>query len=173
LYLGDGCISAARRGVWRIRITLDARYPTIIDECARAMECLMPEKHAYRLPRKGCVDVSMYSKHWTCLFPQHGEGPKHLRRIELEPWQVAITRRNAKEFSRGLIHSDGCRIVAIDRGRPSVRYHFSNRSEEILQLFCEAMDRLNVRWTRPSRYGIAIYRKHDVGVLDSFIGPKT
>ena len=25
LYLGDGCISAGRRGVWHIRITLDAR----------------------------------------------------------------------------------------------------------------------------------------------------
>jgi hypothetical protein len=31
LYLGDGCISAYRRGVYKLRINLDLRYPGIID----------------------------------------------------------------------------------------------------------------------------------------------
>lgn len=34
LYLGDGCISAHPRGVYRLRITLDAVYPMIVAECA-------------------------------------------------------------------------------------------------------------------------------------------
>jgi hypothetical protein len=149
LYLGDGCISAGRRGVWRLRITLDTRYPGIIEDCARAMEALMPGQDAYRLPRKGCIEVSMCSKHWTCLFPQHGSGRKHARLIELRPWQEALVQDWPEQFLRGLIHSDGCRIVALDRGRPSVRYLFSNLSEDIKNLFCGTLDRLSIRWTRP------------------------
>ena len=43
---------------------------------------------------------------------------------------------------RGLIDSDGCRVVANDRGVKSVRYHFSNRSDDIRELFCAALDEL-------------------------------
>lgn len=128
LYLGDGCISRAGK-VWRLRVTLDAIYPRVIDECAGAMEAIMQGKRAYRLARKGCVEVSMYSKHWPCLFPQHGPCPKHLRRIELVPWQQDLVGHNSQSFLRGLIHSDGCRVVVRDRTSMSTRYHFSNRSE--------------------------------------------
>ena len=34
LYLGDGCISSHPRGVYRLRIALDMRYPRIVEECA-------------------------------------------------------------------------------------------------------------------------------------------
>jgi hypothetical protein len=75
-------------------------------------------------------------------------------------------------FIRGLIHSDGCRIVANDRGRPSPRYHFSNRSEDIKRLYCESLDALGIKWTRPSEDDIAIYRKASVAIMDGFVGPK-
>jgi len=172
IYLGDGYIAPGRRGVWRLRITLDAKYPGIIDECAEAIESILPGQHAYRLMRKGCVEVSMYSKHWTCFFPQHGRGPKHSRPIKLEPWQETALQREPERFLRGLVHSDGCRVVAVDRGRPSARYAFSNRSDDIRGLSCAALDRLSIRWTKPSRYQIAIYRKECVARLDTFIGPK-
>src|SRR5918992_4863015 len=35
VYLGDGCISAGRRDVYRLRINLDLAYPGIVDECER------------------------------------------------------------------------------------------------------------------------------------------
>jgi hypothetical protein len=63
--------------------------------------------------------------------------------------------------------------VANDRGVRSVRYHFSNRSEDIKELFCEALDQLGIPWTRPSHRDIAIYRKAAVARLDRFVGPKT
>jgi hypothetical protein len=72
----------------------------------------------------------MYSKHWPCLFPQHGSGRKHERLIHLEPWQEKLVKQTTESL-RGLIHSDGCRVIANDRGVKSVRYHFSNRSEDI------------------------------------------
>ena len=173
LYLGDGCISRNRR-VWRLRITLDKKYPGIIERCRVAIDAVFPGQQASILPRDyGCVDVSHYSRHWPCLFPQHGPGTKHLRPIRLEPWQQVLVEQATEEFIRGLIESDGCRVVANDRGVRSVRYHFSNRSEDILGLFSGALDQLGIPWTRPSRYGIAVYRKAAVARLDEFVGPKS
>lgn len=74
---------------------------------------------------------------------------------------------------RGLIHSDGCRVVANDRGVMSIRYHFSNRSEDIIGLFTAALDHLEIPWTRSTKYIVSIYRKAATARLDEFIGPKS
>ena len=78
-----------------------------------------------------------------------------------------------EDFIRGLIDSDGCRVVANDRGVRSVRYHFSNRSDDIRGLFCAALETLGIPWTRPSKHIIAVYRKAAVARLDEFVGPKS
>ncbi|HEY7053873.1 MAG TPA: hypothetical protein VH496_17330 [Mycobacterium sp.] len=172
LYLGDGCISRSRR-VWRLRIVLDTKYPGIIDRCREAIDILMPGKKAAVLPRpSNDTEVSLYSKHWPCLLPQHGPGKKHMRRIVLEPWQDRLVKEATEDFIRGLIHSDGCRVEANDRGVKSVRYHFSNLSEDIKGLFCDALDQLGIAWTRPSNRDIAVYRKAATARLDEFVGPK-
>jgi len=44
LYLGDGCISTHPRGVYRLRIALDMKYPEIIAECHSAMEDVLPNR---------------------------------------------------------------------------------------------------------------------------------
>ncbi|MDA2895088.1 hypothetical protein PDG61_29530 [Mycolicibacterium sp. BiH015] len=113
-----------------------------------------------------------YSKHWPCLLPQHGPGRKHHRKIALEPWQQEIVDRETEEFVLGLIHSDGCRVVANDRGVMSVRYHFSNRSEDIIGLFTSALDRLAITWRRSDKHTVSIYRRAATARLDEFIGPK-
>ncbi|MFI5511455.1 LAGLIDADG family homing endonuclease [Mycobacterium sp. NPDC051804] len=172
MYLGDGCISRSRR-VWRLRIVLDQKYPAIIERCCQAIEMLMPGQRPGIVKSIGCVAVSLYSKHWPCLFPQHGPGRKHNRRIALEPWQQALVDQATEEFVLGLIHSDGCRVVANDRGVASIRYHFSNRSEDIIGLFTAALDKLGIHWTRSTKYIVSIYRKADTARLDEFIGPKT
>ncbi|BBY46416.1 helix-turn-helix domain-containing protein [Mycolicibacterium celeriflavum] len=171
MYLGDGSISRNRR-VWRLRITLDKKYPAIIARCRQAIEILMPGQRTGTVARVGCVDVSLHSKHWPCLLPQHGPGSKHTRRIALEPWQQALVDQATEEFIIGLIHSDGCRVVANDRGVRSIRYHFSNRSEDILGLFTAALDKLGIPWTRSSKYIVSIYRKAATARLDEFVGPK-
>jgi hypothetical protein len=172
LYLGDGCISRAQR-VFSLRITLDSKYPTIINRCCEAINLLMPAQRAGVLRRSdGCTDVWLYSKHWPCLFPQHGPGRKHTRRIALEPWQQMLVAKATEEFVLGLIHSDGCRVVANDRGVKSIRYHFSNRSEDILGLFTAALDALKITWTRSDWHTISIYRKAATTRLDTFVGPK-
>ena len=76
LYLGDGCISAHRRNVHRLRITLDTKYPRIVNECRRAVESVVPGNRVSLVPRGGGrdkppthVDVSAYSKGWPLLLP--------------------------------------------------------------------------------------------------------
>jgi len=105
--------------------------------------------------------------------PRHGPGKKHLRPIRLDAWQELLVEEATEEFIRGLIDSDGCRVVTNDRGTRSVRYQFSNRSDDIRGIFCAALDALGIPWTRPSQYVIAVYRKAAVARLDEFVGPKS
>lgn len=44
LYLGDGCLASYPRGVYRLRITLDQRYPSILSECAQAIRSVRPSR---------------------------------------------------------------------------------------------------------------------------------
>lgn len=134
----------------------------------------MPDQRAGVVRRRSrCVDVYLHSTHWPCLFPQHGPAPKHLRPIKLAPWQEGLVRQEPEQFVRGLIESDGCRVVANDRGVASLRYHFTNHSADIRGLFCWALDMLGIHWTQNSWYMIAVYRKADTARLDGFVGPKS
>jgi hypothetical protein len=64
LYLGDGCISAHRRGVYRLRFFLDAGYPGIIDECEDAIRKLRPENKVSRRLRSGGYANSSEGSHF-------------------------------------------------------------------------------------------------------------
>jgi len=178
IYLGDGCISTYR-GMHRLRVTLDLRYPGIIEDCAIAMHAIAQQRRPpciYERLHSRCVEVGVYWRHWPCVFPQHGPGRKHLRPIVLNEQQSCLVREHPKPFLRGLIHSDGTRIVAVERKgnyvRHAPRYAFSNLSVDILGLFAAACDLVGVQYTRPSHKQIAVYRKASVALLDEFIGPK-
>jgi hypothetical protein len=180
-YLGDGHLSEHRRHVFRLRVTCTEAYPDIIEEVAKAVAVVADTETIGFTQRQGCIDVGSYWKHWPCLFPQHAAGPKHLRPITLEPWQLALVTAHSREFIRGLIHSDGCRVVnRVNRpvgGRLKeyryTRSFFSNRSNDIKTLFTDALDRLGVSWTVVSRGDISVARADDVEKLDAFVGPKS
>jgi hypothetical protein len=71
LYLGDGCISPHERGVYKLRISLDAKYPGIVGECSSALAAVMPESKVNTYTRStNVVEVFSYSKAWPCLLPQ-------------------------------------------------------------------------------------------------------
>lgn len=172
-YLGDGCLSLGRRGVYRLRIKTDSRYPKIITECAAAMQAVMPQNrvHIQQMPYRA-VEIGCSSKMWPLLFPQHGPGRKHLRKIELAPWQQEIVDRYPREFLRGLIHSDGCRSLNRVNGKVYPRYLFSQVSDDIRGIFTATCDRLGIRYTHNDWKQVSIARAPSVALLDSFIGPK-
>jgi hypothetical protein len=173
LYLGDGCISAAPRGVFKLRIVLDAKYRGIIDEAQRAVGDVMPlNKVTVQIRPKNCVELYAYSKAWPCLFPQHGPGKKHERTIALEAWQKRLVARSPDALLRGLIQSDGCRFMNTGRAWRHPRYSFCNRSEGIKEIFCAACEQLGLHWTRSGPKTIYVSRKADVAMLDRIVGPK-
>lgn len=183
LYLGDGCISPVgdrRKEVWALRIACASAWPGLIEQCVAAVTAVRPANKVRVISRVGCVEVNSHSKHWPCLFPQHGPGKKHERRIELASWQQEVVDQFGKEFVRGLLHSDGSRFVNRvrrplkdeDRWYEYPRYNFTNVSLDIQGLFTDALDRLGIAWAQMNKKNISVAKREAVARLDEFVGPK-
>jgi Homeodomain-like domain len=183
-YLGDGTISAGLRRVFKLRIIMCDAYPEMMAECTEAIRAVMPANLVSAYPRRGqgCTEIVSHSKHWPCLIRQHGPGRKHLRPIVLEPWQERIVLDQfPRQLLRGLIHSDGCRVINWVMGRNKdqpkrytyPRYLFSNESADIRGIFVEACHRVGVEYRANRRNSISVARRDSVRLLDAFIGPKT
>ncbi|NEC04933.1 transcriptional regulator [Streptomyces sp. SID7909] len=180
LYLGDGCISQGRRGVYALRIACADAWPGIMDACGEAMQIIRPSNKVFRVQRQGCQYVTCLSKHWPCFFPQHGPGKKHDREIALTAWQQEIVDTHPWDFIRGLIHSDGCRItnwatrlVRGERRRYEYpRYFFTNLSADILKLYTDTLDKVGVEWKDTNGKNISVARRASVALMDAHVGPK-
>ena len=180
LYLGDGSISCSGRS-YQLRLSLDARYPEIVDSAAIAMAAVVPHGRVHVRFRRGAYVLESGWNQWPELFPQHAPGKKHARAIALAGWQRALVDEDPRPLLRGLIHSDGCRVVnrfSVDlpSGRRAEyaypRYFFSNLSADIRALFCEYCIRLGVRWTQSNDRNISVSHRRSVAILDGFIGEK-
>ena len=179
LYLGDGCISEAARTT-ALRISCADDWPRLADACASALETVSGRR-SYRVAHQGCQEILALWQHWPCLFPQHGRGPKHERPIVLEPWQRKLVVANPKPLIRGLVHSDGCRITNWTEQRVGgttkryeyPRYFFNNISEDILRIFTDALDLLDIPWKQNRWNSISVARREAVAALDEFVGPKS
>ncbi len=183
LYLGDGHIVLAgdrSKAVWKLCVWCADDWPGLVQECARAMRAIRPDNRVALMQKQGCVQVSSHSRHWPCLFPQHGPGKKHTRKIELADWQQLIVEQYPGDFARGLFHSDGYRGVNRVRRRwrncdhwyEYPRYLFSNESSDILLLCGQTLDRLGVQWRFSKPNTISVAKRAAVSRLDEFVGPK-
>jgi hypothetical protein len=179
LYLGDGYLAPAARGVLGLRVYLDNRYPAIIYECACTLDRLFPRQRAGIAHHRShnMVIVSLYSKQWARLLPQHGPGMKHTRPILLKDWQRDLVATDPGRFLRGLIHSDGWRgqnRVTSSTGKQYAypRYQFCNKSQDIKDLFCWACDLVGVEWRVMNAMNISVAKRGSVAILDEFVGPK-
>jgi len=130
----------------------------------------------YRHPAENVDEVSSFWKHWPCVLPQHGAGRKHHRPIRLTIWQREITERHPWHLIRDLIHSDGSRfsnpVRHPQRTYRYPRYTFSNRSQDIRDIFCECCDFVGVEWRQMNRWDISIAKRDSVTLMDRFVGPK-
>jgi hypothetical protein len=176
LYLGDGCISEHPR-TQRLRVALDMKYPQIIRDAQSLLKRCFPDNRVDAVPSIGCVYVSIYSSHLSCLFPQHGRGRKHDRPITLEPWQVSLVADAPWPLLRGLVRTDGC--VFINRTGPYeyLSYDFTNMSSDIVELFVGACEQVGVvcRVTQSRGRGIwrvRINRRASVALMLEQVGLK-
>ena len=183
LYLGDGCISRAsdrNKDVWKLRIFCADAWPGLTAECVRAMRAIRPDNKIFTVQKQGCTEVLSTSRHWPCLFPQHGAGKKHLRRIELAQWQQVIVERYPGKFVRGLMHSDGY------RGLNRVRQTLETGERRIGVPAVSVRERVGGhpvpvradagpagggwRFSKPNTISVA--KRDAVARLDEFVGPK-
>ncbi len=136
--------------------------------------------NVFAIGAPGTTVVQSNWKHWPCLLPQHGPGRKHERAIVLEPWQVDVVTAFPGAFLRGLFHSDGARVnnwatrmVDGEKRRYDYpRWQFTNRSDDIIDLCCWALDLAGVAWRRSGPWTVSVSRKEAVARLDALIGPK-
>jgi hypothetical protein len=173
LYLGDGHISQLAR-TQRLRLFLDARYRTIVEQTDALLRRCFPQNPVGRVLFHDGAEVVLhvYCGHLSCLFPQHGPGKKHDRPILLERWQQTLVSAAPWAFLRGCIRSDGC--VFVNRSGPYeyLSYGFANHSSDILDLVeatCLAQG------MRPRRYerAIRLNRREDVARLLEHVGVKS
>jgi hypothetical protein len=96
--------------------------------------------------------------------------------ITLEPWQQLIAQRYPGRLLRGLIHSDGCRVVNRIRHPKKTytysRYFFTNRSSDIQRIFTDACDLLGIAWRQDGPWNISVARREAVALMDRHVGPK-
>jgi hypothetical protein len=158
-------------------------WPGLLQQARQVVALVMPSSAVFCTWKKSggaCTYVQSVSKHWPCLFPQHGPGRKHERRIELESWQEKIVAKYPGDFARGLFHSDGCRAINRvrrplkegDRWYEYPRYPFEHHSADIHRLCGQALDRLGVAWRFSRPTTISVARRDAVARLDEFVGPK-
>ena len=159
-------LTRSPRGVWRLRITLDANYP----EHRRRMRARRRgDSHrarpdvltATRLPSQS--KSSSHWKHWDCLIPQHGPGRKHDASDRPRPTgsERIVVRDCPEPFLRGLIHSDGTRIIATERKGTYVRRASAVRILEPLRGHPRAVPRRVRGGGRPLH---AVERQADLGL---------
>lgn len=173
LYLGDGYIGELPR-TQRLRIFLDARYPTIVSETDALLRRCFPDNRIGRLARHGgaMVVLWVYHGHLSCLFPQHGPGKKHERSVALEPWQEALVEAEPWAFLRGCIRSDGCVFVNRTGKYEYLSYCFDNESPDIRDLFAATCRRVGVD-CRPAGTSVRVYRRPSVALMLDHVGVKS
>lgn len=183
-YLGDGHLTLKPPRCWTLRIACDRLYPQIIHEIHAAMSATFPERRSSQIHASSGASevVSICHPAIGRAFPQHGPGRKHLRRIRLTAWQRQLTSEHPEALIRGLIHSDGCRVVnrfktKLPSGRVAeyayVRYFFSNLSADIREIFIEHCRLLGIRVTQSNHRNLTVSHRHSVAKLERFVGPKT
>ena len=173
-YLGDGHLLMTQR-IPLLTVACDNRYLGLIHEVSYAMEACGVRTVGYQ-EKTGCISVRAYWNHWPCIFPQHGPGMKHLRKIELADWQREYVDEHPGRLLRGLFHSDGSRFLNRIKTRGKdysyPRYNFNNESTDIMRLCQEMLDRLEIDWRMPRVNVLSVAKRGAVARLDEIVGPK-
>lgn len=176
VYLSDGHISKLPR-TYRLRLFQDKKYSLLTERWLQALKILFPNNNPFIYNAKFCNEIQVCSNLLPLLFPQHGEGRKNKREIRLEPWQNTIINEHPLEFIKGSIESDGCRYLVTPKpgkGKPYIRYQFTNYSKDIRDIFKKCCDIANIGYAHSNEYkNIYINKIQDVNFLETFIGPKS
>jgi hypothetical protein len=85
---------------------------------------------------------------------------------------TAIVSAFPGDFVRGLIDTDGCRHRRVVNGKDYPAYTFSNRSNDIHDLFHWACQLLGVQARRATQISSSIARRPDVARIDAIMADR-
>ena len=118
-----------------------------------------------------------------CLFPQHGPGRKHKRKIELEGWQLGAGHGITVAVPAGLHPLRRVRVHQPHGHPPAaayeyLSYHFGNLSKDITDIFRAACGLAGVHDYRVSgkagrRWAVRINRRASVALMVERVGLKS
>jgi hypothetical protein len=112
--LGDGNLSNPNKRATRLRITCDRKYPELIASIVARLSFVFPKNKVGLIPRKGCIDVSIYSNQLEKLLGwKWNDGPKDKQNVGIPDW-IKINKTFARECLCGLFQTDGS--LYSDRG---------------------------------------------------------
>ena len=95
--------------------------------------------------------------------------------------RLELTHAHPGSLIRGLIHSDGCRVInrfktKLPSGRVAeysyVRYFFSNLSKDIRDIFTEHCELLGIRVTQSNHRNLTVSHRDSVTILEDTVGAK-
>lgn len=175
-YLGDGYINKTNHNnCYKLRIFTNSRDTELIQTIVQNLQAVFSKNKIgiYKQKHANCVEVYMYSNQLPDLFPQHGPDRKHTRPIILSEEQRIVLDTYPWEFLKGLIHSDGCRY----KGMGLIQYNFCNKSKDIINLFCEYLEKCGVQYTqhyksKTDSHIVSIYKRTEVAKLEEHIGKR-
>jgi hypothetical protein len=155
-YFGDGHISKFQNKITKqFHLATGTNTPKIIDFQSKLLT-LFGNKIVVRKRKFNVVDIFTHNSDFDKIFPHTGSGFKHNRKIELTDWQKEIV--NYKYILLGLFHSDGCAVKAYSRTRDNIyRYEFVNKSPDILEIYCNCLEFLNITYTKRQRINVNDY----------------
>jgi hypothetical protein len=142
VYLGDGYISTYKTfRAPKLCFSNDKKYIKNTQEWVEKLQILFPDNKVNIYPKRNgnCYMIQVYSKKILDLFPQHGIGKKHTRKIRLKTWQNNIVKKYPEEFIRGCIQSDGSIYEQTIKNYKYKNYCFVNKSKDITMLFILAL----------------------------------
>ena len=170
LYIGDGCITKNKMS-YRIRIVQDNKYKNSIREISSVMESFFEKNSTLTYP-EGCTVVTIFDKYLPIYFPQHGEGKKHDRKIELSDFQ--LENIDYGNLMRGLFISDGSYYLAKQKYE---RYNFTNKSLDIINIFRDCLNYFDIshgcRIKQNGIYVVEIQKKSEVVKMKDLVGIKS
>ena len=163
-YLGDGYINKTTR-TYRLRIFNDIKNVSLNEFIIRKLSDAFPKNKVNSYKLNNVIVTYVYSNKIPNLFPQHGKGLKNSRNVELLDWQREIM--DYQYLLAGLLHSDGC--AYFDRGYRM--YSFKNTSKDILNIFIDCCNALNLSYSKTKNY-IYIRKRESVSWVYKNIGDK-
>lgn len=176
VYLCDGhIIEVASKRTHLLRLFNDIKYPNDSLEWKNNLQKILPNNvcNQYNPKNRNIFLTTIHSCLLPNLFPQHGKGEKHNRKLVLQDWQKEIITKYPKEFIRGCIQSDGCVYIHKQGMREYKKHAFVNKSEDIVEFFLYTLSLVGIKkekWkSKTGIFRVQNFGKQGEQILNSII----